>query len=376
MRLLDEADGDDPAVRVELLNTLSFEARTRGDTAAQLAHSLEQARIAEPLGDPDLLVKTLNSLAIALLTAGSPTAYRAVVTEAVVLAREARVLVRLVSSLSNLCSELYPSDLARADALGREAVETGRQLGDAFMTEVALINACFTWWLTGDWDDISRHVSDWLEDREASGNEAALRLAQVQVAVARDEPLPALPTLPDSDDPWEQYSKDLLLALVDAAAGDLAGAAAAARVAALRTFGNGVMIEDVGPFAVPAVELQLRAGDLEAAEEVLGTVEPIARDQPVPLLTGEVARLRGTITAARGGDPEADLRAAEATHAAYTAPYPLARTRHELARWLVAQGRVEEARVLVAQAREAYAALGAVVPLTELSTLLRTSPVG
>src|SRR5690606_37478751 len=151
-------------------------------------------------------------------------------------------------------------------------------------------------------------------------SEATLRIPQVLVRLARALPLPEV-FLIDSEDPWEQNGKELLAALLAAAEGDLVGAAASSRRAAGTTFGGADMFEDFEVMWAPAVELQLAAGDLAGAEEVLALAEPLGGARIRPVTLAEVPRLRAMLAAAKGEDAEADFRAAERAHASYGAPY-------------------------------------------------------
>ncbi len=361
-----------PDIRIPLLSIMAGAARSRGDTAACQSVTLEQLSLAEDLMDPRFLIRSLNGLAIMLVDAGSPTAYIAVLERCISLAREHRLLNELARSLANLCGEIYLGDLDRARELGAEAVAVSRQVGDSFQTEVAISNSSFAWWFAGDWDLALAELDEWFDGREATGWEGWLRIPQVMIRLARGLAPPRLALL-DSEDPWEQVGSDVVEALVLAGSGeavDVVRAAGEARTALVSAAGAVDVFEDFEILWAPVVELQLRAGDVAGAAEVLVLADRIRVVRLKPLTRGEVARLRGMVTAAQGGDPEDDFRAAETTHEAYGAPYLLARTRHELARWLLDQGRADEALLLLEQAREAYAHLGATLDKADVDALL------
>lgn len=363
-------DGD-TETRILLLVIVSFAARARGDGQRQQEVTLEVLRLAEVLQDAPLLNRSLNMLAIMLVDAGSPTAYRAVLERCISLAREERLLPELGRSLGNLSSEVYQSDLARARELIHEAVAVHRQTGDSYYTEVSLINASFIWWLGGDWDLIIDEVDEWFNGREVTSSEGTLRFVQALVSLARGLPVPEVRAL-DSGDPWEQVGTDLIRALATADAGDTDSAAASARSAVVQTYGRGDVFEDFEMMWVPALELQLQAGDVSAAREVLALADPVSGVRFYPLTVGEVSRMTAMVVAAEGGDPEPHFRAAEQAHSAYGAPFALARTRHELARWLLGQDRVDEAVVLLDLARETYTRLRATPALEDLDALSRS----
>lgn len=324
-------------------------------------------KLAEELNDPALLNRSLNSVAIVLVDAGGVTAYLALVERCVVLAREHHLLPELGRSLSNLCAELYPSDLLRAAELAEDGVTTSKRVGDAYRIEIVMANACFTWWLNGDWDRVAAELGPWFTDHEPTGSTGFMWLSLALVELARGESVTSVDVL-DPEDPGERNSTILTRSLIQAASGDVAAAAAAAAEVALAAY-SGDMLEDIEVHLAPAVELQLRAGDLDMAERLLALMDPLLGGRSRGITRGEHPRLRGMITAARGGDPEADFRAAEQAHAAYGAVFLLARTRLELGRWLTTRGRAEEARPVLAEARAAFERLGAAPSIADLDTI-------
>ena len=287
------------------------------------------------------------------------------------------MLFELGRTLSNLLAEIYASDLTRAAELAAESFDVCRKVGDSYQTETALINASFTWVLRGDWDTLLEFQTEWLDGRPGTSSEAMLHVSRLGVLAARGLPLHIRDDLPDSEDGWEQHGKELALAVLREGRGDLVGAAAQAAASAHRIFGSGEMLEDFEVLWAPVVELQLRAGNVDEAESVLALAAPLLGGRSRPITRAEHARLSGMIAAARGQDPEEDLRAAETAHVAYGAPFLLARTRHELAAWLVSQGRGSEAAPLIEQARATYTQLRAAPHLEALAALEREpAPVG
>ncbi len=359
------------ATRVALLGGIGKAARARGDRETQKFYSLEQLPLAEETDDAATRFHALNDLAIMLLDIGATTAHVAMLERASDLAREAGLLGKLGLALSNLCSSAYAHDLDRAATLADEAVRVTQQVGDVFYSEVALTNAGFAWWLSGSWDRLVDEIPRWLAEREPTAACGALWLTERQVRLARGEQIEDL-AIPESEDPWERHAASVVRGLARAGAGDITGAASTTAATAYAVFADAGILEDFELLWAPVVELQLRAGDLVTAEALLALAEPLAGARARPLLRGELPRLRGMVAAARGEDPEADLRAAAATFTAYGAPYLLARTRHELARWLLAEGRRDEAAPSLEQAREAYAGLGAQAGLDDLDALLAT----
>ena len=359
-----------PDVQTEVLGMLVWSARMRGDRAAQQTHCLRVLRLAELHEDPALIIRGLNRLGALLLDLGSASAHRALAERAVVLAREQQLLPALASALTNLVSELYAADLDGSGAPVRESVSVSKQLGDSATIEGALINACYAWFLAGDWDLLTAETAEWLEGRELTATCGPLWLTRVQVQLARGEPV-VVPDAPHAEDPYDQQVWSATSALAQAADGHRASAARAAEEASRRTFGDGEPFDDFEVLWTPTVELQLQAGELTAAAELLALAAPYVTGVRARALTrGVVPRLRGLLALARGEDPEPDLREAEAALSSYGAPYLLARTRLELGRWLQEQGRGDEASGLLAQARETFVTLRAAPSVAEVDALV------
>ncbi len=356
------------AVQQDLVVTLSMCARAAGDIEEQQRLSIRLLHLAEEVQDPALMISGLNSLALTLGDLGLPTAFVALIERTVGLAREHNLLQPLGRALSNLCSETYQRDLGAAGAYAVEAVQVLRQLGEAVQLEVALTNACFTWLLAGEWDLLTSESDEWLDGRQATTYSPFLWLARALVESARGERVDA-PDLIASEDAYIKQGVALCRALRLASEGETAEAARLAADTSLASFGDSSAYEDFEVLWAPTVELQLAAGDLETAERLLRLADPMLGGRSRPLTRGVVPRLRGLLAVARGEDPETDLREAEAALAAYGAPYLLARTRLELGRWLVEQGRGDEARGMLTQARETFVALRAAPSLAELDEL-------
>jgi len=371
---LTDPDLGDDALRLDVFLLLEYTARALGDHDLQEQATLRHLAMAEKLGDRREVVRALNSMAIFLVDLGSPTAYKSLLQSAVVISREDNLLPELARTLTNLCAETYPRDLARAAELGVESYAVARRVGYSEQTETALVNLAYTWWLDGSWDQLLATIDEWFEDREVSRIAGQLRLGQIQALAARGLPVPE-DVIADSEDPWTQVGTEQTRALQTAARGDVAAAAARAAASALAAYSAGDQIEDFEITWAPAVELQLQAGDLDMTARLLELAAPMLDGRSRQLIRGELPRLRGMLAIARGEDPEADLRAAEQEHEAYGAPYLLARTRLDLGRWLLGRGRTDEGRPLLARAREAFEQLGATPYVAEVDRV-RSISVG
>ena len=365
------ADGTHPELRVRLLAVRGTSVRWT-DQEEYRRTGFEQMRLAEELQEPERLVDSLNKLAVMTVDAGGITAYMTLMERCVELSREGHLLRRLGRSLVNLLSEVYPRDLDRARGVAVETVDVCRQLGDADHMDVALINAACTWWLSGEWDRLVTELDEWLDGRAAAGCEALQLVLTDQVQLARGEPLRAPRRPAGQRGPVGAGTRRTSASRSGAstrATGPARRPLAAASARATFTDLGGYSLDDFEVLWAPVVELLLRAGDLDGARDVVDLATPVLGGGSRPLTRAEHARLRGTVAAARGEDPEADLRAAERAHAAYGAPYLLARTRLELGRWLVGQGRRTEGEPLLAQARETFERLRATPSLAEVDAL-------
>jgi class 3 adenylate cyclase len=373
LRLVEERNGEEAlAAQIQLLAVLGRVARGAGDATAVRDHTFRQLRLAEELQDPGHLINALNGLAIALIDEGALTAYLAVVDRAVKLSREHHLIAALGRSLTNLSSQTYPDDLTEAATLADEATAVGRKVGNSYMSEVILVNAGYTWLLLGEWERLEAEVRDWLDGgRAMTGNTSALWMLLKLVARARGEVLDVPPLLA-SEDPYERACSDLVEAfeLVDQ---EPSAAAELAAQTVRSCFGNRSYLEDFEMLCAPAVELQLAVGAHDTAEELLQLAAELVAGRTRAISRGELPRLRGTLAAARGEDPEADLREAEAAHARYGATYLLALTRLELGRWLHGQGRVTEATTVLAQARPTFVDLRAMPAVEAVDRILHAA---
>ncbi len=362
-----------PDAHIELLALLAWVARVTGDREAQREHAMRAMVLAEELRDPNWVVRALNTLATMLVDHGMPTANLAIIERSMQLARQEHLLDQLGRSLTNMCANRYAEDLTGIFELTDEALAVERQLGDLQGVEVVMANAVFIWWFAGRWDRLLEETEEW-HDREPTATCSPLWLGRALVQTARGEPIDA-PVLPDTEEHFFAQAAEVVQALRLLAAGEGAEAARGADQASRHHYAAHLNAEDFEAMWAPTVELQLAAGDLEAAAGLLDLADVHVGARPTALALGVVPRLRGLLALARDEDPETHLRSAEAALEAYGAPYLLARTRLELGRWLHGQGRVEEATTLLAQARPVFEGLGAAPSVAEVDAVLSPSPL-
>jgi len=356
--------------RIGVLTVQARLARALGNTTEQASTTFRLSSLAEESADPATLVHALNSLAILLLDSGTNTASGAILDRCIAMARDGHLLLELGRTLNNVANLTYPEDLSRAVELCDEGVAVLKRVGDAYYIEGVVVTASQIWWLSGDWERLEQEVDGWLLDHEPTNYNGRFLSPRALVDIARGRQ-PAPSALMPSDEAVDENANTLFRALCAAHTGDPSAPAAEVAASTVLAFSaSTAMLEDFEVMLGPAVELQLRAGDLDAAERLLALAVPLLGGRGRALTRAEVPRLRGMLAAARGEDPEADLRAAAAAHGAYGAPYLLAQTRYELASWLLKQGSTEEASGLLDQARATFSRLGA-VPAVEKTDALR-----
>jgi predicted ATPase/class 3 adenylate cyclase len=120
-----------------------------------------------------------------------------------------------------------------------------------------------------------------------------------------------------------------------------------------------------------AVEAAFALGDLDKADELIGTIESLRAGAQPPFLRAQAARFRARLSAARGGSAgvEQQFKTAEQIFREYGIPLWLAFTQLERAEWLADQGRPNEAGPLAGEAREIFERLEA-TPWAERAALL------
>jgi class 3 adenylate cyclase len=357
-------DPDSDRARLALLRPLNGGIRFSGDQPRATELALLELRLAERVGDPAPLAQAMTGVYILLFDAGAPRTGRLLIDAATAINREHQLTDQLGRCLANLLAS-YATDLPASAALVPEAIEVTRRNGDRTFYELAVANAGFIRWLDGDWDAHLAATADLLDGAVAGKFVGGVQLSAVLICAARGLPCQARDVGP-TDDPVEQAARDVAAALTLDADDP---AAAAAGAALHRAYGAGDLFDDLEILLPPVVELQLRVGAVERARSLLAIAAPLHGGQASPLLRCQLARLRGLVAAAEGGDAEADLRQAEAAFSAYGAPFYLARTRLELGGWLHRHDRADEAIPLLAQARTALTRLGAAAVLAELDQL-------
>jgi hypothetical protein len=163
------------------------------------------------------------------------------------------------------------------------------------------------------------------------------------------------------------------------AAGDHAGALAAAREALAACMEQMGLLDDFCHHWTLAVDWALAAGDYPVARELIAVVDDAPPSRVEPLVAAQLTRLRGSVEAedpAGTADPssvETDLRAGIEALDRFGAVPDRARAQATLGLWLRRQGRAAEAAPLLSAARATFGELRAAAWLRDLDEALSAS---
>jgi class 3 adenylate cyclase/tetratricopeptide (TPR) repeat protein len=323
-------------------------------------YGLHAMALAEAHGDAADVANALYRMSLALLYLGSPTASRALLLEAIRVARRDNITATLALALNNLASLAYPRDLAEALPYADEALSLNEQVGDRGRAAVSMINVALLNWLAGDWERAQALAADWTPEELAGSVYAGLEFVHALIAQARGVPVsPPRDYGTELDDSYDRASVAGIRAIVSAQQGDVA---AAARLAdeGLRDYHASYGYEDdLVLFWSLASELALEAGDLPRLRGLLALADAAPGGARTPLLLAHIALYDGLLAAAEGRDPEEQLRDALGRLDAYGTPLRLAEAQVALASWLASAGRDSEATALLEEASETFTRLGA-----------------
>ncbi|HET7901794.1 MAG TPA: adenylate/guanylate cyclase domain-containing protein [Candidatus Nanopelagicales bacterium] len=352
---------DAEPVLLTLAESLSRAANRQGDRDARDRYTRELLLLAEALGDPEALATAQIEMGIAYASIGAPATARASYETAVEIARQHGVPTALARALATLGGMLNSREVGVALTRSTEATEVARRAGLRTQLDLATGNLIIGSWIAGHrLDGLRGRLAEAFESTSTPGMLTLQVAMGVWVAEAMGEPLDEVADEPDSsptDEAQTRSWRNIVRVVRDLDAGD---AAAAAQLAE-STIDH--MIADMGieddflvlwPWLVQAA---LAAGDVTLAERLL---QPVDESLPGRVSAGVAAmshRLRALVGAARGDAPddvERSFRAGIAALEEFGAPGYRARTQHELAEWLLHQGRTDDAAPLLAAARSTY----------------------
>ena len=142
---------DAVTVRLELLRALIGAKFAIGAPIRDLCD--EKARLAELAGDASEIIDSYLSLSLYYGSTGALSLSRSLMQAAANLAERGRDTPMRTRVLTNLTSMWGEEDMAQALAVGREAVQLSRSLGDAIWASNAGLNCVFALLLAGEWKE-------------------------------------------------------------------------------------------------------------------------------------------------------------------------------------------------------------------------------
>ncbi|WP_246136702.1 ATP-binding protein [Leekyejoonella antrihumi] len=317
--------------------------------------------IAESLGDPRHLARTVMTLCSYYRSSGAGRVAEALAWEAVRLARAVDDPGSLAVALGGIAMGQLYEDARQALETFNEVVTVAARSGNVGTIQNSVSNRCSLLFLAGRWDEFDRTLPEPAATRP--GDYAMQRSQSLWLTLPRGRASSPAP-LPDrhseiaQDRYWFAHLRMIELQL----AGRLTESVAAGQEAVAVAFETLGVLEDFALIWPPAVEIAVEAGELDVARQLLEPVAGLPPGLQRPLLSALLKRLRGLVAVAGGGDlesAEADLRAAIAGFEQCGAPPLRARTQEVLARLLHSVGRTDEVGEPLAAARATYRALGA-----------------
>jgi class 3 adenylate cyclase/tetratricopeptide (TPR) repeat protein len=366
----------------------SYAVLRRGDYDADLGMvAAQMARLHYFLGDSDQAAELIEvALDIGEVLRRPELICDSLITKAIVVSdrghhNEAIALQRHASSVA-LDNGLYPialrgffnlvGELTSADRFGdalttsEEALALARRRGLRSQTWMLLGVGMDLRFALGEWNEAVAHLSELPDAAELRGNFVALGslLGLVHIYVARGDLeaagqlLGVAEPMRDSDDIQARTSFICPQAVLLHAQGDHVSALRAARVVLEAFPGDSTTVAEA---ITVAGEAALAMDDIEAAREVVATVDAQPRTRKNDRITAHTNVVRARVAVASGGDhaAEAGFASAEGIFTAIGTPFRLATSRLAHAEWLASRERAGEAETLLGAAQEEFQRLGA-----------------
>ncbi|TXL62074.1 adenylate/guanylate cyclase domain-containing protein [Aeromicrobium terrae] len=354
VRALDDA----PEAEMELLRALT-NGFVRNGGSELLHYAIEYARLAEYLDDGPAMVDSYNALSVHFVRIGLHGVSHQLLGAAVDVAREIHENRALGRALLNLNADLNPSDVARAQAYGREATRVSAAVGDRTWVSSATINALQADVFRGDWDA----ALDMIDDDLVQPLEAPFQeLVRALILRARGLRWDADTTPPETieQDPAVRAVHTLVTGLAQAESDPAAGADLAVSGAEQMYAFSGVFDDFCLVFAV-ATELLKELGDHDRLRAVLDMIDPTRRERPPHGVLSQQLRMQAWLDAhdGKGETVEATLREALNRAEAWGSEPWAAQAQADLATWLTRQGRADDAAPYAEKARATFSRLGA-----------------
>jgi class 3 adenylate cyclase/tetratricopeptide (TPR) repeat protein len=362
---LEHTPGAEPVVAQLALQVARAYYLSVGDALASTTWFDRAVVLAEALDDLPLLASTLSSYGGAFILAGRSRMGLGLLRVSLDLSRQIDAPSAQLRPLNNLISFLATRDLETATKYAEEAVTLVRRLGDRELGINVVGSVIHVLWNKGDWDAAISLMDELGTDLTPTSAVTVLvnYLAGIQHARSQPKDLPdvATPVPGTRADVVVEAALQLLEAADARSKGDLATAATRSAEAVANYILSSGIDDDFPIFWVTAIEDALAVADAASAQRLLSTVADAPAGHITPLARAELHRLRALIDAMSGRNEtvEADFLAAESALAAFGAPFHLARSQLDHARWLQERGRSDEAARLFDDAERTFAELRA-----------------
>jgi predicted ATPase/class 3 adenylate cyclase len=337
--------------------------------AEALAVLEEALTLAEHLDLPEILAEALTNRAVAIVESGRLVEAVTILRRALEIGLECEANRTVLRAYRNLVVAVLAQDrfaealevLVAATAFARRVGATALELNSRLGTAEALCRL-------GRWDEalsVAGEVEHALEDEAPDLLTRAGLLDMLPVWLERGTLDRARRAVAEVAEAEHSGQADYRLAFMTSK-GRLLGAEG--RLEDVVEICGAVARDELGlthsyvKFGlVLAVDAALELGDLESAEELLGSVEAALPGEVTPWLRAEAARFGARVDAQRGRTTRVagGFEAAEASFRHLETAFDLAVTLAEHAGWLASTGRGVEAEPLAAEAAEIFERLGA-----------------
>ncbi len=336
-------------------------------------HVAEALRLSEACGDPQIVASAMRYLAVHQTARGSSRVAMALTRDLIDIARAGDQWKDLVNALLNQSLLVRIRDLREGLRLVQESSSIGRQHG--MKVEQIDCNVATNLWASGQWAEHATLLRKLAEEWESVPGPDQVLMYATDVW-RRDAGLEGiLQPSTGSFDELNWRSWDCIVRAWQAAARGASGEAAQLAQECLNLTIADAGLTDDYPLQMPrAMWLCLAAGDLAAAETIIGQLENTPKGLDSAGLRAYERTFRGLLGLRKGVEveaAEAEARLGISNLETYGATPDRALAQEDLGRWLVEQGRSLDAEPLLEAARATFTELGATAWLARLDTFRR-----
>jgi tetratricopeptide (TPR) repeat protein len=312
------------------------------------------------------LSQALNTKSLLLATRGRYEESQALLQRALAIGEEHELPQASSRARFNLADGL--TDRGRVEEglrLDLEELASSRRMGNRTHEWACMLHLTRDYFLLGRWDDVLEVIAEATDpDRGgATGNwEGFLRSRAIYVLAERgqmgdlEQLLRSMEEAADPNDNQDQLELAKGRARVLRAQGRQAEALEVAELAVKDTS----MAAPMALMMEEALEAAFALGKLDKVQALLEQLDGESPSRRIPSIAGQMARFRGKLAAARGGEDTGSFfeGAAEIFRDMHS-PFPLGLVLLEHGEWLMSLGRVEEADPLLGEARAIFEGLRA-----------------